>query len=566
MRRLFLSITALGLSCMMPLAARSASVTHDWTGTGPNGNMSIDVDDHGGSFSNGGNDESYNLSIDGTDVTATLTFYLFNGSAVDDGADDQDDGSNAANTGEDFLNGSGLTILEPPSVLTPPITEIGALSDNPLTPFSFQGRQTGLDVEQLTYVQNDKNFVIYEYKVTNNTGATVPVKIALGGDFDIGDTNSNDQDGKDLSVPMVFMHDTAANGNSQFYAPGLAVAGGTFDQYRLGSCCDTTYVNTDFAASDINRLHFFNARPNEECDDNNNVNGDGCSANCKVETGAESCGNGVVEAGEGCDDGNTTGGDGCDGNCRSENCGNNALDAGEECDDGDTTDGDGCSAFCTYEFVDIGHYCGDGTPNDGGVGDQQTNVEDNEVTISINLGTLNNGTSAVGAFCIVGGFSSVDGASAAANAVATANECITLYQSTIAVCGNSIQNAGEECDDGNTADNDGCDSNCTITGCGNGIQNPGEECDDGNNQDGDGCSANCQLESTCGDGVVDPGEACDDGNQNNNDLCSNLCTSNNFLFQGSGCRLGALPAADASAWLGLGSLLGAGWLLKRRRR
>ncbi len=52
----------------------------------------------------------------------------------------------------------------------------------------------------------------------------------------------------------------------------------------------------------------------EQCDDNGNVNGDGCSALCTIEL-QPVCGNGTVESGETCDDGNTTTGDACSNAC-----------------------------------------------------------------------------------------------------------------------------------------------------------------------------------------------------------------------------------------------------------
>ena len=57
----------------------------------------------------------------------------------------------------------------------------------------------------------------------------------------------------------------------------------------------------------------------EECDDGNTNNGDGCSAQCKIEVSTAVCGNGILETGEQCDDGNTTSGDGCSATCQSEN-------------------------------------------------------------------------------------------------------------------------------------------------------------------------------------------------------------------------------------------------------
>ena len=40
--------------------------------------------------------------------------------------------------------------------------------------------------------------------------------------------------------------------------------------------------------------------------------------------------------------------------------------------------------------------------------------------------------------------------------------------------------------------------------CGNGVPEAGEECDDGNNDDGDGCSADCLLEPSAGIPMVPP--------------------------------------------------------------
>ena len=66
-----------------------------------------------------------------------------------------------------------------------------------------------------------------------------------------------------------------------------------------------------------------------------------------------------------------------------------------------------------------------------------------------------------------------------------------------AVCGDGNIEGNEQCDDGNTANGDGCSSICTIETasiCGNNIVEAGETCDDGNTINGDGCSATCQRE------------------------------------------------------------------------
>jgi cysteine-rich repeat protein len=65
------------------------------------------------------------------------------------------------------------------------------------------------------------------------------------------------------------------------------------------------------------------------------------------------CGDGLVSEDEECDDGNTALGDGCDAECRVETCGDGELTIDEECDDGNRADGDGCDFECTVET------CGD---------------------------------------------------------------------------------------------------------------------------------------------------------------------------------------------------------------
>jgi cysteine-rich repeat protein len=121
--------------------------------------------------------------------------------------------------------------------------------------------------------------------------------------------------------------------------------------------------------------------PLEECDDGNNVDGDGgCNANCVIEF----CGDGILQPGLGeqCDDGNNQSGDGCNANCILEICGNGTLDSGEECDDGNNVDGDGCNANCVIEFCGdgilqpgLGEQCDDGNNQSGDGCDSNCLVE-----------------------------------------------------------------------------------------------------------------------------------------------------------------------------------------------
>ncbi len=147
------------------------------------------------------------------------------------------------------------------------------------------------------------------------------------------------------------------------------------------------------------------------------------------------------------------------------------------------------------------------------------------------------------------------------------------YSSIVAgPCGDGIQNLGEACDDGNTNNGDGCSSECKVelnceckdfgqpcecsgkeepkpeNKCGNGVRESGEECDDGNLQNGDGCPVDCSYiedgygcppsggacwllnppepppeDDKCGDYELNEGEQCDDGAKDDGDGCSSTC-------------------------------------------
>jgi cysteine-rich repeat protein len=61
------------------------------------------------------------------------------------------------------------------------------------------------------------------------------------------------------------------------------------------------------------------------------------------------------------------------------------------------------------------------------------------------------------------------------------------------VCGNGVDDGlCEQCDGGGNTF--GCDFDCTLAQCGDGYRNgvAGEQCDDGNTLDGDGCQSNCR--------------------------------------------------------------------------
>ncbi|MEE8549819.1 MAG: DUF4215 domain-containing protein [Gemmatimonadota bacterium] len=104
-------------------------------------------------------------------------------------------------------------------------------------------------------------------------------------------------------------------------------------------------------------------------------------------------------------------------------------------------------------------------------------------------------------------------------------------------CGDGILQTllGEECDDGNTDDGDGCNGVCLDEFCGDGIVNdaPNEACDDGNTVDGDCCSSSCQIESAATEcraasDVCDVAENCDG--------ITPTCPADDVVAAGTECR------------------------------
>ncbi|MBU0458666.1 hypothetical protein KKF03_04420, partial [Patescibacteria group bacterium] len=285
----------------------------------------------------------------------------------------------------------------------------------------------------------------------------------------------------------------------------------------------------------------------EFCDDGNNVNNDACTNACTIAT----CGDNIKYGLEECDG---TDDSACNGLCLADcSCGHGAAVCGdgvredpEECDDNNTDDGDGCSSTCELEIpysCDSCQLCGEGF------------FDNCEETECLALGPCVYTDFFFGSFC--------DPDPEVCNADP--------------VCGNGVQEPGEECDDSNLIDGDGCSAtceteipyscdSCVLCGdgvfddceeaecltlgpctyldiyfgglcdrnpvicsedpvCGDGVREDPEECDEGDDNSNttvDACRTDCKN-PRCGDGVKDTGEGCDDGNNVNNDDCTNAC-------------------------------------------
>ncbi len=203
---------------------------------------------------------------------------------------------------------------------------------------------------------------------------------------------------------------------SEFCGDSLVVGSEHCDETNLqgATCVDLGFERGTLACSPDCEFDFSGCstcgdgkvETGEECDDGNDLGGDGCAEDCTLEP---VCGNGIQERGEACDDGDNSDCDGCSTDCFEEFCGDGKTCPNEQCDDGNVTNGDGCNADCTLPFCgneikDPDEECDDGNNVDG------------------------------------------DGC----------NDCKLPF------CGNEIKDPGEECDDGNNLDDDGCSSGCAL--------------------------------------------------------------------------------------------------------
>jgi fibro-slime domain-containing protein len=250
------------------------------------------------------------------------------------------------------------------------------------------------------------------------------------------------------------------------------------------------------------------------------------------------CGNGVIEREEACDDGNSVGLDGCSSLCQIEagyhcpsagypclryhQCGDGFVAPTELCDDGNNASGDGCSADC--QTIEVGWFCPvPGTRCRPRCGDARL----------VGTETCDDGNVVSGDGC-----SSTCDVEPGASCSSPGKPCL------FPVCGNGRVEPGEICDCGTDpaalpngcmgpnglfyGGGKGCSSTCTqeptcqdasgkthacTTSCGDGNLDPGEECDDGNRQNADGCSSQCRLEpgSTCSTVVVQDTRTCRSG-------------------------------------------------------
>ena len=178
-----------------------------------------------------------------------------------------------------------------------------------------------------------------------------------------------------------------------------------------------------------------------------------------------------------------------DESCVPSRCGDGFVDeaAEEECDDGNETDDDGCDSDCELSCDDDAD-CGDGAACQG------------TPTCDLSSNTCDVASPpADGTAC-----TQEDGS----DGVCRTGECVA------AGCGNGILDDGEECDDGNETERDGCDGDCTFS-CNEDVDcvdetvcNGSETCDVATHACIDGEPLDCSDGDACTEDACDPTDGC----------------------------------------------------------
>ena len=229
------------------------------------------------------------------------------------------------------------------------------------------------------------------------------------------------------------------------------------------------------------------------------------------------CGNGVVEPGEQCD-----GGTGCKADCTWE-CNNPATDCGTapECDlyqcsaqhqcqavadtgqngmpcTGGTCNNGACNAtgaVCGNGVVEGTEQCDFGAGNGAGTGCESNCTFSCQSNTDCSDGNACDGTETCNSVTVSGhtgkkcaaGTPLSDGTTCGTGKICLSSSCVT------STCGDGYidSGAGETCEPPSVGS---CDAQCHNASCGDGVLAGGEQCDDGNTTNLDGCNASCKFE------------------------------------------------------------------------